>query len=169
MTEKKSPNYLVRPFLPGDEEYVADSHVRIYLKEFGFTPVFAEYVVKIPRQFAKGPRDSRDELWIAEADQKPVGCILLLHTEDPGTGQLRQFLVEEEYRGQGIGRALMEALLKKARENGYHKLILQTGDLQKVARRYYAALGFHLVKSWPNEWTADGTVHYDEEWEMELS
>ena len=158
----------IRTFRPGDEEYVATAHVRIYVGEFGFNPKFSEYVVKIARGFAAAPKKEREELWIAEDDGKPVGCILLLETEDPAIGQIRQFLVEKEYRGRGIGGMLTDAVMAKAKECRYQKLILQTGDLQEIARAHYAHMGFHMVKKWPNEWTTDGKVHYDEEWEMSL-
>ena len=49
---------------------------------------------------------------------------MLCETDDPSTGQLRLFAVEKSRRRQGIGRALMEALLAKAQEAGYKTLIL---------------------------------------------
>lgn len=56
-----------------------------------------------------------EELWVAEAEGKLIGCIMLCQSDEPLTGQLRLFLVEKAYRQFGVGTALTQALLQKAR------------------------------------------------------
>ena len=65
---------------------------------------------------------------------------MLCETDDPSTGQLRLFAVEKSRRRQGIGRALMEALLAKAQEAGYKTLILWTAGPLEAAIRQRALL-----------------------------
>jgi len=60
-------------------------------------------------------------------------------------------VVDEQVRGQGIGRALMENLLKSAEEKKIKQIKLTTGTA--AARGLYAKLGFvkkdqdYLVKN----------------------
>ncbi|APX32974.1 hypothetical protein BH708_09905 [Brachybacterium sp. P6-10-X1] len=50
--------------------------------------------------------------------------------------------VEQEARGRGVGRALMEALLHRAREYGVDRVSLHVSRENDRARRLYEALGF---------------------------
>ena len=47
-----------------------------------------------------------------------------------------------EWRGRGVGRALLEALVRGARARGYHILKLGTLDDMIAAQRLYDSLGF---------------------------
>ena len=68
-------------------------------------------------------------MWTAEAEGRPIGCIMLCRPEgSPDAGQLRLFLAEEDSRRRGAGRSLTSALLQKAREAGYRQLILWTAS-----------------------------------------
>ncbi|MCI8328252.1 MAG: GNAT family N-acetyltransferase [Oscillibacter sp.] len=65
--------------------------------------------------FASREKKPGEELWVAEAEGKLIGCIMLCQSDEPLTGQLRLFLVEKAYRQFGVGTALTQALLQKAR------------------------------------------------------
>jgi GNAT superfamily N-acetyltransferase len=62
------------------------------------------------------------------------------------TGELQAYLGElaviEEAEGQGIGRLLVEAAERWARDNGYDLLVLDTGAANSRARGFYANLGY---------------------------
>lgn len=82
---------------------------------------------------------------------------MLCETEDPSVGQLRLFAVEKNRRRQGIGRALMEALLAKAEEVGYKTMILWTARLLEAAIRQYERFGFRVTETVENRtWRPDG-------------
>lgn len=44
---------------------------------------------------AERKASDREELFVAERDGRPAGCIMLCQTEDPAVGQLRLFAVEK--------------------------------------------------------------------------
>lgn len=69
--------------------------------------------------------------------QRPVGTARLL-----GTGQIGRMAVLSEWRGQGVGGALLEGLLKRAEETGLGKLFLHA---QTSAEGFYAKAGFSPV------------------------
>ena len=55
---------------------------------------------------------------------------------------IHDLAVLPDRRGQGIGRRLLEAVERKAREMGCCKLTLETQENNRRARRLYAAVGF---------------------------
>jgi GNAT superfamily N-acetyltransferase len=65
--------------------------------------------------------------------------------------------VLREYRGQGIGRALLAAVEQKGRELGCCKLTLEVQENNARARRTYAAMGFAQSEHQP---LAGGALFY---------
>ena len=122
------------------------------------------------REFAQKEKSPREEMWIAEADGRPIGSIMLCETGDGETGQLRLFLVEKAYRRLGVGSALTHTLMAKAREAGYRRMVLETAACLTEAIRMYERLGFHKDKEVPNaDWSLDGDVVYEVYMSMELT
>lgn len=161
--------YLIRPYKRGEEEYVADLHKRLYSQEYSWGPEFTDYAVGIPRDFGKKPQNDREELFVAEQDGQLAGCIMLCQTDEWNVGQLRLFAVEQEYRRCGIGKALINAFMGKARSAGYTKLILWTADPLTAAIRHYERMGFKTVETVENHtWSTDGITVYEVKMEMDL-
>lgn len=156
-------DYIVRPYRPGEEAYVADAQRRVYSEEYHWGPSFIDYAVKITLEFAAQAKNEREEMWVADSGGKLIGCIMLCQSdESPDAGQLRLFLVEKEYRRFGIGRALTTALFQKAREAGYKQLILWTASPLTDAVRHYEKLGFHKVEEVENhDWSLDGETVFE--------
>ena len=160
---------IVRPYRCGEEEYVARLHERLYSEEYGWGPEFVRYAVEIPRHFAGKERNDREELFIAEQGGRPVGSMMLCATEDPDVGQLRVFAVEKDCRRQGIGAALLQAALEKAKSAGYTKLILWTADAVTDALHKYETLGFRVMETKENRsWRPDGEAVIEIKMEKEL-
>lgn len=150
-------DYTVRPYEPGEERYVAEAQKRVYTEEYNWGPAFTDYAVKIALDFASREKDSGEELWVAEAGGKLIGCIMLCRAEELSTGQLRLFLVEKDYRRYGVGSALLKELMKKAKIAGYEKLILWTASPLQSAISHYEKLGFRAVEEVENQcWRLDG-------------
>jgi GNAT superfamily N-acetyltransferase len=61
---------------------------------------------------------------------------------DEPVGYLEELYVVPERRGQGIGRALMEAVLELAREHGAAGMEVVTGEYDSAARALYESVGF---------------------------
>ncbi len=108
---------------------------------------------------------------IAEEDGKPIGCIISYSGDDyqqlreytwsrlwkgvdpsvikdsaietyPGEYYLDSLAIEPEYRGQGIGKRLMEAAMEYGGELGYDKFALLVSLEKPRLKEYYATAGF---------------------------
>lgn len=64
--------------------------------------------------------------------------------------------VERGQRGNGIGTALMNELMERARAMGYHKLVLTTFPQSTGAVRLYESLGFRHVGDYREQGLLDG-------------
>lgn len=159
----------IRPYQPGEEQYVADLHQRLYTKEYAWGPTFTDYVAKIALDFAKNAKRDREELFIAEVKGRPVGCIMLCETDNPDVCQLCLYAVEADYRKFGIGSALTKAFMEKAKGAGYRKITLWTAGPLTAAIHHYEKMGFHTVESVENtEWSTKGTPVMEGKMEMDL-
>jgi GNAT superfamily N-acetyltransferase len=64
-------------------------------------------------------------------------------------GELKRMYVRPGYRRQGIGRALLDALLDEARLIGYRTLRLDSVRFMREAHSLYQAAGFRDVAPYP--------------------
>jgi ribosomal protein S18 acetylase RimI-like enzyme len=62
---------------------------------------------------------------------------------------LEDIFIEEEARGSGLGRALMEAAFERARERGCARMELDVNEANPQALRLYESLGFEACSDPP--------------------
>ena len=161
--------YIIRSYKQGEEQYVADIHRRLYADEYSWGPAFIDYAVEIPLKFAEKEKNNNEELFVAESDGRLIGCIMLCSTEDTTEGQLRLFAVEKECRGNGVGKALLDALMKKAKEANYKSLILWTASPLTSAIKQYERMGFTATEFVENTtWSTKGDSLFEIKMAMDL-
>jgi putative acetyltransferase len=83
----------------------------------------------------------RGGLWLATSDDTGIGCVAL-RPLDGGIAEVKRMFVDAAWRGRGVGRALLEALLAGARARGYETLRLGTLRDMTAAQSLYHSLGF---------------------------
>lgn len=80
---------------------------------------------------------------------KSVACAGLgpLHGLPPseGVGEIRDLVVNENFRGQGIGSRLLHRCIDEARNLGYQRLYLETSQNMVNARKLFLRSGFRPV------------------------
>lgn len=64
-----------------------------------------------------------------------------------GFGEIRDMVLDKDYRGRGIGTRLLEMSVDKAISLGYEKLYLETVPNMVTARRLFQRFGFRPVTS----------------------
>jgi len=88
----------------------------------------------------------------------PEGCLLLALYQNQVAGcvgmkqfsdeicEMKRLYVRPQFRSLGIGRALAQAIIQKARKSGYSLMRLDTVPSMEVARTLYSSLGFRDIK-----------------------
>jgi putative acetyltransferase len=87
----------------------------------------------------------RGALLLAVIDGELAGCCALRAIDSvdyPNAAEMKRLFVRKPFRRFGLGRQLAEVILDKAREAGYHSVLLDTLDDMESARALYAELGF---------------------------
>ena len=84
------------------------------------------------------------QIVMAIADGERIGCCALVFVKT-GLFEVAKMAVSERYRGQGIGRRLLEYTIAQARRLGAHTLELASNTNLANAVHLYESLGFrHL-------------------------
>ena len=86
-----------------------------------------------------------DRVVVAEAEGRAVGLAHLQVTPavelDRPAGKLGALVVDDAYRGRGIGSALVEAMVAEARGRGCEVFFLTTAERRDDAHAFYERLG----------------------------
>jgi ribosomal protein S18 acetylase RimI-like enzyme len=83
--------------------------------------------------------------WIALLDGKRAGCLLMNDSPEPGLADVVYLGVAREFRGRGLGRAMLLHALGDARTRGLTAVALAVAAGNHYARRLYDSLGFEPV------------------------
>ena len=157
---------LLREPAPGDLGWIVQRNAALYASEFGWNTDYEGLVARIVADFAEDHDPHLERVWIAELDGRPVGCVMCVRDEAPGTARLRLLLVEPDARGLGIGDRLVRAVVDFARGVGYRELVLWTNDVLAAARRVYQRHGFVLVTEKPHR--SFGKDLNGQDWRLDL-
>ena len=84
-------------------------------------------------------------LLVALVDDGLAGCVALKQV-DGRTGELKRFYVRPSFRGRHLGRRLVEALIERARDSGYERIVLDSHASMIAAHGIYEAAGFRRVE-----------------------
>ncbi len=135
----------LRSLEPGDLGWIVHRQALLYHRDYGWDWSYEGLVAGILADFVAGYDAAREDAWVAEHRGTVAGSVFLVKSTDPIEAKLRLLYVEPSARGLGIGRALVDRCIARAREIGYGRLTLWTNDVLVAARRIYQAAGFHLV------------------------
>ncbi len=108
---------------------------------------FAEELAALPGKYAPPP----GELLLARSEGRAVGCVAL---RDLGEGicEMKRLFLDPAARGQGVGKALVAAIIAVARERGYAIMRLDTAAASmQPAIAIYKHVGFREIAAYtPN-------------------
>lgn len=159
-----------RPFLrepvAGDLGWIVQRNAALYAAEFGFNADYEGLVARIVADYAEDHDPHLERTWIAELEGRPVGCVMCVRDEAPGTARLRLLLVEPDARGHGLGDQLVGACVEFARGVGYREMVLWTNDILGAARAIYQRHGFFLVDEKPHR--SFGVDLLGQNWQLHL-
>lgn len=94
----------------------------------------------------------RSVFLVATAGGQAIGCggiqpvIMALDGEtDALSGEVKRMYVTQDWRRRGVGAAILATLGERARDFGYRRLVLETGDRQPEAVAMYTSNGWMRI------------------------
>ena len=122
--------------------------------------VLEQYVAELAERFPSGfdpsraaPPDPADFIppagvfFLVRSQGRTAGCGAL-RTEPGGIAEIRRMWISRELRGQGAGRALLQALEDHARSQGCRRVRLDTAAELHEARRLYVSAGYREIPAY---------------------
>jgi GNAT superfamily N-acetyltransferase len=94
-----------------------------------------------------GPAPSADDMsafYVAYRDGVPAGCGGLREL-DASHAEVKRMFVRPAARGTGVSSAILARLEQEGRGRGYDRLVLETGDRQPDAMRFYEREGYERI------------------------
>jgi putative acetyltransferase len=89
--------------------------------------------------------DQHLSFWVAVEGAQLLGTVALEHAGKTSL-DLRRLYVTAAFRGQGIGRWMLEHAERVAMEMGYAEMLLSTSELQTAAISLYRKSGYQLIR-----------------------
>jgi len=140
---------LVRGYRPGLVARIVEMHINYYSRESGFGQRFESVVATGLAEFCNRLENPQNAIWTARQDGEIVGSVAI-DGEDLGDGKahLRWFIIDDNIRGGGAGKKLLDATMAFVDERGFAETHLWTFSGLNAARHLYETRGFVLKEEW---------------------
>jgi ribosomal protein S18 acetylase RimI-like enzyme len=144
-------SFLIRPIRPDEYETLGDLTVAAYHSIPAEMPHQSIYDLQL-RDVAGRARKSCVVVAVSPAGELLGGVTYVSGPDDPyseelreGEAGIRMLAVDPARQGRGIGRALTEWCVERARAAGRVRLVLHTGEFMPAAVHLYERMGFERV------------------------
>jgi len=101
---------------------------------------FEDTIDRLPQIHAR----PRGAILLAEVDDHPAGCVMY-HEAGPDMAEIKRLFVNENGRGHGLGRLLLERMFDAMIEDGYGTVMFSSARFLTHARRLYESVGFRDI------------------------
>lgn len=156
---------LIRPLNRGDDFRSAGEVVQrgyFALAEYPHDEVYDKYIADIASRLD-------DSLVVgAFVDGQIVGCLTYVssndsvHAEhdDSDAASFRYFAVDPSAQGRGIGGAMIQWVIERARADGKQRIFIHTLTMMPAAMRLYERVGFVRVPEMDESWDGIAGLAY---------
>ena len=138
----------------------ADARRLISALDAGLAQIYSPEQRFGPNFKAEQIEGNRATFVVARDGDRAVGCGAI-RVIGPTTAEAKRMYVEPDYRGKGVGRAVLARLEAAARELGVERLVLETGVYQEAAIALYRGAGFTRVDCWGEYMTSPTSVCFE--------
>jgi carbonic anhydrase len=114
-----------------------------YWSSFGFTPCFQNFsdeLANLPGDYVP----PSGALALAFVDYQSAGCAAL-HRIDATRCEAKRLYVRPAFRGRGLGLALLDWVIARARTAGYREMLGDTMPVMDRALQIYDRYGFERI------------------------
>lgn len=144
---------LIRPYRPEDLPTLKQIMVAAFEGvsiDQGMDRVFGEihghdWQWRKARHLDDDVRRDAGGIFVAEIDGKVVGCITTWQDPDAGIGHIPNIAIDANFRGQGLGRRLIQHALQHFRDCGLTHAKIETLEQNATGQHLYTSLGFREV------------------------
>jgi len=129
----------IQPESPDTNDSVElTSELDVYLQTFPYPPESC-HAYSVDQLIREGVA-----FFVTRCDGKAAGCggIKLFTNPADRYGEVKRMFVRPEFRGLGLGKAMLDELAEHALKHDIHVMRLETGDIQKEAIGLYESWGF---------------------------
>ncbi|MDO9187655.1 MAG: GNAT family N-acetyltransferase [Bacteroidia bacterium] len=135
---------------------------------------FQDLVLELDKDLAKKNGDTNDffaqynktdlikNVVVALNDYLPVGCGAMKEF-DNSTMEIKRMYVTIEMRGKGVAVAVLNDLESWAKELGYKKCVLETGDKMLEAIGLYKKSGYKIIKNYGQYENIESSICFEKE------
>src|SRR5215203_3707100 len=102
---------------------------------------FEEELATLPGKYSR----PNGGIWLAVDDDKIAGCVAL-RPLDADRAEMKRLFVRPAFRGSGVGRKLVEHVMREAATVGYRRICLDTLPTMTGAIALYRSLGFAEIE-----------------------
>ena len=146
--------FKVLDFSPQDSDELAKLAVSAFEQ---YKDIYDDWDVFISRIAAMPSLVESSEIIVAKIDSEIVGAVAYVAPHkpkaeffEPEWAVVRMLVVAPEARGQGIGKALTEECIKRAKRDDAKTVALHTSQIMQTALAMYLRIGFKYKKAAPN-------------------
>jgi len=133
--------------LTGEQISVVRTLFREYADSIGIDLCFEGFEKELEELPGKyGP--AHGGLFLAMIDGEPAGCVGVRPFEPPLIAELKRLYVRPAARKHGLGAALTNRAIERARKRGYSRIRLDSLPSMAEAQRLYRQLGFREIPSY---------------------
>jgi len=148
---------VVRRYRPSDLEAVKHLH-RIGLEANGSyigSGSWEEDLDTIEATYLKG-----GDFFVGYVGEELVAMGALKRIDDM-TAEIKRMRTHPDFWGKGYGRAMLERLEERARELGYRRMILDTGEKNVRAQELYEKNGYKKIKRERKPYLPFDSIYYE--------
>lgn len=85
----------------------------------------------------------QSDIYVLEQDNVRI-AVCALQTIDSNTVEIKNIAVDTVFQGQGIGQKLLKDVINLAKEKGFKKILIGTGDAGIMQLYLYQKVGFEI-------------------------
>ena len=145
--------------LETDEEILAAKNLIIQYVQWLDQDLCFQNIDDELNNFPEKYKEPEGAFIIAKDNNSVVGCVGIRKIEDK-TCEMKRLFVNENYKGKGIGKKLVELIIEEAKKKNYEKIRLDTLSIMESALKIYYKNGFNKIEPYYNN-PGDNVVYLE--------